>query len=128
MGVGYIVEVPPGISASGSRFLVQKPIGSGRGERSPEREFGIRVISTERVHAILNEYAGSAALRVADICNREGDGHTFGWSLESFFEEVIQCSEGYLFDGAKDAGLNRLFSRKSGPIFCIVEVVIEVDA
>ena len=93
----------------------------------PDPEFGIRVISTERVHSILNEYAGSAALRVADLCDREGDGRTFGWSLENFFDEVIQCNEGYLFDGAKDAGLSRLFGRKSGPIFCIVEVVIEED-
>lgn len=91
----------------------------------PAREFGIRVIPTEFVHAILDEYGSSAPLRVADLCDREGDGRMFGWSLEDFFDEVIQCKEGYFFDGSKDVGLSRLFSRKSGPIFCIVEIVIE---
>ena len=93
----------------------------------PEREFGARVISSERVHTILNDYTGSAALNVADLCNREGDGHIFGLSLEHFIDEVIQCREGYRFDGTKDVGLQRLFSRKSGPIFCVVEIVIEGD-
>lgn len=91
----------------------------------PEREFGTRVIASESIHAILKSYSSGAALKIADICDQEGDGSTFGWSLENFFDDVIQCKEGYLFNEDNDVGLGKLFNKKSGPIFCIVEVVIE---
>lgn len=91
----------------------------------PERELGARVIASENVHSILKPYTSGATLKFADICNQEGDGNTFGWSLEDFFDDVIQCKEGYIFNRDQDVGLNRLFERKSGPIYSIIEVVIE---
>ena len=94
----------------------------------PQREFGTRIISADKVHRILESRVNSVALKVADLSEDNENNYLFGFSLEDFFDDVVRCEQGYLFDRNRDAGLRRLFARKSGPIFCIVEVVIEKDA
>ena len=77
----------------------------------------------------MNDFAGSRQLKLTDITKISGDGvESFGWDLASCFDEVITCREGYRFSGEKDAGLRRLFGRKSGPIYSIVEITIESKA
>ena len=93
----------------------------------PQREFGARIISANRVHKVLESRTNSVALKVADLSEEAEDSYLFGFSLEDFFDDVVRCEQGYMFGGDREAGLHRLFSRKSGPIFCIVEVVIEED-
>ena len=95
-------------------------------ERSlPKRQLGVRVLSAEKVHSILKCNDHSTTLRVADLSKDENNSYTFGMSLERFFDDVIRCEEGYIFNSAQDVGLSKLFRRKSGPIFCVVEIVIE---
>lgn len=65
-------------------------------------------------------------MKLANLLSNEPNiEHRFGLSLEDFFDETIRCQKGYIFDGERDIGLQKLFSRKSGPIFCIVEIAIE---
>lgn len=88
----------------------------------PLRDFGTRVIEMSAVHGALKD--GSAPLKVSDIGKAEAN-FTFGSSLEDFFVDVVKCKQGYIYDGEKDIGLRNLFRRKSGPIFSVVEIVIE---
>lgn len=88
----------------------------------PPREFGTRVIDMDTVHSTLEDKGGT--LKVSDV-GRSDANYTFGSSLENFFVDVVKCKEGYEYDGDRDIGLRRLFNRKSGPIFCVIEIVIE---
>lgn len=92
----------------------------------PGRTFGIRVLEGTVVHELLGNFSAGRSPRLSDFLGeKSGKDNSFGWSLEDFFDEVIQCREGYLFDGEKDDGIRSLFRRKSGPIFAVVEITIE---
>ena len=108
-------------------WTVSYPISTGSPEL-PKRVLGTRVIPAERVLGISAQRKSGIPLTVGDFLEKNGSEYTFGASLEQFFDDVIRCEQGYTFDGSRDVGLHRLFSRKSGPIFCIVEVVIEESA
>ena len=108
-------------------WTISYPVSTGNAEL-PKRVLGTRIVSAERVLGISAQRTGGVPLTVGDFLENNGDGYTFGVSLENFFDDVIRCEKGYTFDGSRDVGLHRLFSRKSGPIFCIVEIVIEENA
>ena len=94
----------------------------------PRLKFGTRVISSSDVHNKLAALAPNASPSILDLSeSRSGHDHKFGSSLEDFSEEVIRCREGYIFSAPKDEGIRRLFSRKSGPIYCVIEVTIETS-
>ena len=91
----------------------------------PKRKFGARIVHAKDVHDIFRNRQKGEPLKLSDF-PRPDEGYTnIGFSLENFIENVIRCRQGYRFDGSRDVGLDRLFSRKSGPIFCVVEIVIE---
>lgn len=91
----------------------------------PERTLGTRVVPASDIHSILlRKYSASTSLKLADLSTVEPSG-TYGHSLEDFFDRSIRCEWGYPYSGKTDAGLQRLFSRKSGPIFCVVKIAIE---
>ncbi|WP_420863165.1 hypothetical protein [Algirhabdus cladophorae] len=99
------------------------PVGSH--PELPSRSFGTRVIEMDTVHGALAD--GSGALKISDIGKAEEE-FVFGHSLADFFVDVLKCNQGYTYDGEKDIGLRNLFRRKSGPIFSVIEVVVEQSA
>lgn len=103
---------------------------SDSGASFPKRQFGTRVIDSLAVHQIIDAHGKNYSPQLLDFLGRsEGttnDQAAFGWALEDFFaNEVINCHQGYVYDREKDVGLQRLFGRKSGPIFCVVEITVE---
>ena len=92
----------------------------------PSREFGIRVIPASDVHSVLTGCSSGNTLKLKDLIAAQHSPDTlFGGSLEDFMDSVISCREGYFYDRERDSGLHRLFDRKSGGIFCVVEITIE---
>lgn len=96
----------------------------------PKRQFGTRVIDSHTVHQVIDSHGEGYSPQLLDFLSLpEGgsnDRTTFGWALENFFaDEVINCRQGYTYARDQDTGLRRLFSRKSGPIFCVVEITVE---
>ena len=92
----------------------------------PRREFGTRLILASDVHSVLASRSSGRSLKLEDlIAARHSPDALFGSSLEDFMDSVIGCREGYYYDQDEESGLHRLFERKSGGIFCIVEVTIE---
>ena len=108
-------------------WTISYPISMGNREL-PKRMLGTRIVSAERVLGISAQRTSGVPLTVGDFVENNGEEYAFGVSLEHFFDDVVRCQKGYTFDSSRDVGLHRLFSRKSGPIFCIVEVVIEQNA
>ena len=91
----------------------------------PKRTLGTRVISASEVHSILlSKYSANTPLKLADLLGVEPAG-SYGLSLEDFFDGSIRCQWGYPYSQEQDIPLRKLFSRKSGPIFCIVKIAIE---
>ena len=125
------------ISASGIpvHYLLYNPVTlpwrvlyprSGMDIVLPERTAGARVIHARDVHESMSTLPRSAPLRICNLVrDRKPKAQALGWTLEDFFEATIRCEEGYVFNANDDIGLRQLFYRKSGPIFCIVEIVIE---
>ena len=94
-------------------------------DRLPNRQFGTRVIDASDVHDAMDGLPDNAPLalkKLAGACSSEG--LAFGRTLEDFFYEVVSCRNGYQFHSIDD-GIRRLFRRKSGPIFCVIELTIE---
>lgn len=92
----------------------------------PERSFGTRVIKATEVHSILGSCPKHSPLKLADLVrgNKEIDS-AYGWSLEDFIDGAVKCRHGHFYDSQPNIELHRLFYRKSGPIFCVLEIVIE---
>lgn len=103
---------------------------SDSAKKIPRRELGTRIVTSSTVHDILEEIAEGHSPKLIDFQqtseNMKISNYRYGWSLEDFIaDEVLRCREGYPYSKQRDAGLRRLFSRKSGPIFCVVEITIE---
>lgn len=92
----------------------------------PTRTFGTRIIESSEVHKVMDGSSDDSPLRLSDLLQDKPTGElTFGWTLEDFFDEVVSCREGFRFSRDRDEGIRKLFNRKSGPIFCVVEITIE---
>lgn len=90
----------------------------------PTREIGARVLAATEVHHLLREKRERASLKFAELIDGK-DARRCGLTLEDFIDEAVACREGYLYEHGRDRGIERLFERKSGPIFCVIEIVIE---
>ena len=105
-------------------WCVSYPLSNDRIDL-PNRTLGTRIVSASDVHDILlKKYSGNTSLKLADLSAIQ-PFDSYGFSLEDFFDGSIRCQWGYPFSGENDVALQKLFSRKSGPIFCIVKIAIE---
>ena len=52
---------------------------------------------------------------------REGPG----WLLEEFVELLLQCRVGYIAEKERDIGLERVFSRRTGPIAAAIAITLD---
>lgn len=94
----------------------------------PCRSLGIRILKFNDVQDVLERPQAHHVLALRDLVpEAQNDPIAFGHSIEGFICDAIRCREGYQFNSNDDAGISRLFNRKSGPIFCIIEVIIEGD-
>lgn len=93
------------------------------GEALPKRELGAFVIESDVVTQAMAKTGRASSPSLADLST--SDSHPLGRSLEVFMQDAVRCREGYRFSHDRDEGIRRLFSRKSGPIFCVIEITIE---
>lgn len=93
------------------------------GEALPKRDFGARVLESDAVTHAMAKTGRASSPSLEEISS--GGSHPFGRSLEVFMDDAVRCREGYRFSHDRDEGIRRLFSRKSGPIFCVIEITIE---
>lgn len=92
----------------------------------PARSFGTRIIESSKVHSVMKKSTENSPLKLSDLLTDDGiTSSTFGLALEDFFYDVVRCREGFRFDSDRDHGIRRLFNRKSGPVFCVVELTVE---
>lgn len=95
-------------------------------ESLPKRDFGARVLESDLATQVMTDTGRTSSPSLSEMSgSSNAEALHFGRSLETFMKDAVRCREGYRFLHEKDAGIRRLFARKSGPIFCIVEITIE---
>jgi hypothetical protein len=88
-------------------------------------EFGVRVVSSERVRAALRRRAEGYRPSVTDLVGARVPD-TYGWRLEDFIaRELLDCREGALFDSVAQPSIDALFNRRSGPIAAAIAITVE---
>ena len=91
----------------------------------PARKFGTRIVDALKVQEAMDGLPKNASPALHRLAEGPGPKNLlFGQSLEDFFYEVVSCRQGYQFHENLE-GIHRLFERKSGPIFCVIELTIE---
>ena len=51
----------------------------------------------------------------------------YGWRLESFFSDLINCEHGYIFDTVADSNIDRLFYRKDAMLGAAIAISVELS-
>lgn len=93
-----------------------------------KRDLGARVFPSEDIDKTMRNYSRGKPLKFRDLCiGYPETSNSCGWKLEDFFVDAVRCRSGYVYGAHGDKGIRRLFSRKSGPIFCVIEITIEND-
>jgi hypothetical protein len=93
----------------------------------PPTQVGSRVLPATLMRARTTQFPRNYAPSVADLA--EGRDSP-GASLPDFMaDEVLACNEGYIPDNFElDAGINRIFNQRTGPIAAAILVDIDLPA
>lgn len=89
-------------------------------------QVGVRILPANEIFATLARKAPNYAPTYADFLARASSGE-IGWRLEHFVaDRLIACKEGYVFTDLREAPIEALFNRRSGPIAAAVSFAIEL--
>ena len=95
-------------------------------------ELGVRIISSDLIHQLLNKKKRYYSPNIGEMRTLLPKPHTwasnaYGYRLESFFANLIDCKEGYVFESAQDISIDRLFYRKDAMLSAAIAITVELN-
>jgi hypothetical protein len=108
------------------------PVEAPRSDND-ECEVGCRIVPAANLRAAAANWPVGYSPAYSEL--RDGLGepfiadHAVGWALENFVADLlIECDEGYIAEGADDAGLNYVFYRRTAPISSAIAITLDAPA
>ena len=94
---------------------------------STSEPLGCRVVGQPGMVKACVDLADGRSPSLGQVLGPAPGSTTFrGFGLGEFFgDEVLSCREGYIATKERDSGLDRIFSRRSGPISAAIAVTID---
>jgi hypothetical protein len=91
-----------------------------------ELELGVRILPSDAVHSVLAKEAKGFRPQLRDFAHHRNGVPKYGWRLENFVaDEFLACREGAPFESIREARIQNLFYRRTGPIAAAIAITIE---
>ena len=97
-----------------------------------ECELGARIIPSTNIFRALKSRRNGNSPSIGDletVLPGDHNWHTniYGWRLESFFRDLLNCNHGYEFSSIADSNIDRLFYRKDAMLVAAISISIELN-
>ena len=97
-----------------------------------ECELGARIIPSTNIFRALKSRRDGNSPSIGDletVIPSDHNWHTniYGWRLDSFFRDLLNCNHGYEFSSIADSNIDRLFYRKDAMLVAAISISIELN-